>query len=397
MPDRIPGLHPMITTSPRLAPAVRRSIRVMVVDDSVVARGLFSAWIGAAADCEVVASLRTGRDAVDQVERLDPDVVILDIDMPEMDGITALPLLLQKKPGLSVIMASTLTRRNAEISLRALALGAADYVPKPETARETTTSLSFRHELIDKVRHLGARSRRMRGGRPAAALRERTVVPLRRGESQAVHAPVPTPPFRLRGFSLLPPRVVMIGCSTGGPQALSTLVPAIGPVLQRAPVLITQHMPATFTTILAEHLQRSSGRPVREALDGEPIKAGTVYLAPGGRHLRVVRGPDGPMAVLDDGPPVHFCKPSVDPMFASGAAVWGAGVVGLVLTGMGADGAHGSEAIAAAGGSMIAQDEASSVIWGMPAQAIATGSCSAVLPLNAIAETLVRLFRGQTS
>ncbi len=385
----------MISPVPRLSPSARRNIRVMVVDDSVVARGLFSAWIGAAADCEVVASLRTGRDAVEQVERFDPDVVILDIDMPEMDGITALPLLLQKRPGLAVIMASTLTRRNAEISLRALALGAADYVPKPETARETTTSLPFRHELIDKVRHLGMRSRAMLGVRPAP--RERTVVPLRREEPQTTHTSVSTLPFRLRGFSRVPPRVVMIGCSTGGPQALSKLLPAIAPVLPRAPVLITQHMPAAFTTILAEHLQRSIGQTVREATDGEPIKAGTVYLAPGGRHLRVVRGANGPVAVLDDGPPIHFCKPSVDPMFASGAAMWGASVLGLVLTGMGADGAQGSEAIATAGGTMIAQDEATSVIWGMPAQAIATGSCSAVLPLNGIAETVVRLFGGQTA
>ncbi len=212
----------MISPVSRLASSVRRNIRVMIVDDSVVARGLFSAWIGAAADCEVVASLRTGRDAVEQIERFDPDVVILDIDMPEMDGITALPLLLQKRPGLSVIMASTLTRRNAEISLRALALGAADYVPKPETARETTTSLPFRHELLDKVRHLGTRSRATRG-----SPRERTVVPIRRDEPQTTHAAVPTLPFRLRGFSRVPPRVVMIGCSTGGPQALTQFLAAL--------------------------------------------------------------------------------------------------------------------------------------------------------------------------
>ena len=389
----------MIAPVSRPAFAARRNIRVMIVDDSVVARGLFSAWIGAAADCEVVGALRTGRDAVEQVGHLDPDVVILDIDMPDMDGITALPLLLRKKPDLSVIMASTLTRRNAEISLRALALGAADYVPKPETARETTTSLPFRHELIDKVRYLGARSRAVR---PATVSRPRILAPLRgRDDGQMAASPVSgpasAPPFRLRGVSCVPPRVVLIGCSTGGPQALSTLIPAIGPALERAPVLITQHMPATFTTILAEHLQRSSGRPVREAIDGEPIKAGTVYLAPGGRHLRIVRGAEGPVAALDDGPPVHFCKPSVDPMFTSGAAVWGAGALGVVLTGMGSDGAQGSEAIAAAGGTMIAQDEATSVIWGMPAQTIATGSCSAVLPLDGIAETVVRLFRGQSA
>ena len=186
----------------------------------------------------------------------------------------------------------------------------------------------------------------------------------------------------------------MIGSSTGGPQALNTIVSQIGSVLDRAPVLITQHMPPTFTTILAEHLARIANRPVREAADGEEIIAGTIYLAPGGRHMSVARRDSAAVIALDDGPPVNFCKPAVDPLFSSAAEVWGPKVLGLVLTGMGSDGLRGSQAIAAAGGAVLAQDEATSVVWGMPGQVTHAGLASAVLPLNEIAPRLVRLFTG---
>jgi two-component system, chemotaxis family, protein-glutamate methylesterase/glutaminase len=198
----------------------------------------------------------------------------------------------------------------------------------------------------------------------------------------------------LRALPATPPRVLVVGCSTGGPQALNALVAQIGGVLDRAPVLITQHMPPTFTAILAEHLARIANRPVREAQEGEEVNAGTIYLAPGGRHMSVVRR-DGIAAIaLSDGPLINFCKPAVDPLFSSAAEVWGAKVVGLVLTGMGSDGLRGAQAIAAAGGAILAQDEATSVVWGMPGQVAHAGVCSAVLPLDEIAPRLVRLFAG---
>jgi len=361
----------------------------MLVDDAVVVRSLLSRWIEAEPDFEVVASLRNGREAVDQVERHNPDVVILDVDMPELDGIAALPLLLKKKPDLVVIMASTLTRRNAEISLRALALGAKDYVPKPETHGELNTSEAFHRELIDKIRQLGSRSKRpvfAPGAKPAVSLHP-TLVPAP-GEDAAERA------IRLRPFPLATPRVLLIGASTGGPQALNSLVSQIGSVIDYAPVLITQHMPPTFTTILAEHLARSSGRAAREARDGEEISAGTIYLAPGGKHMRVARQSGIAVIAVDDGPMVNFCKPAVDPLFASAAAVWGQWVLALVLTGMGSDGSRGAQDIVAAGGAVIAQDEATSVVWGMPGQAAHAGVCSAVLPLPEIAGKLTRLFTG---
>jgi two-component system, chemotaxis family, protein-glutamate methylesterase/glutaminase len=363
----------------------------MVVDDSVVIRGLISRWIASEPDMVVAASLRTGLDAVNQIERVNPDVAVLDIEMPELDGISALPQLLAKKRNLIIIMASTLTRRNAEISFKALSLGASDYIPKPESTREPAAAETFHHDLIQKIRSLGAKVRRtVSSSPPLAPALDR----LREASYRPALAPVAHPPFLRRSFSTQAPRVLLVGSSTGGPQALMTLVTDLGPVIDRFPVLITQHMPPTFTTILAEHLARSSHRPANEAVDGEIVKAGRIYLAPGGRHMRVVRHGMDVAIALDDGPPVNFCKPAVDPLFTSAIDVWQGGVLAVVLTGMGSDGMRGGKEIVAAGGSVIAQDEASSVVWGMPGSAANAGICAAVLPLNQIAPKLVRLFSG---
>jgi two-component system chemotaxis response regulator CheB len=373
--------------------AVERPIRVMVVDDAIVARRLLTRWIGAEHDMIVAACLRTGREAVDQVEACDPDVIVLDVDMPELDGISALPLLLRKKPDLVVIMASTLTRRSAEVSLRALALGAADYIPKPQAALDAAMSVAFHRELIDKIRGLGRRRLPARRDATIPAARERL---------PAAGRPGAVPPYAeaailgLRQFARAVPRALLIGASTGGPQALTSLIGQMGTTLERAPILITQHMPPTFTTVLAEHLTRVSGHCVREAEHDEAVVAGSVYVAPGGRHMRVVRGRDGaPAIALGDDPPINFCKPAVDPLLSSAAALWGAGSLALVLTGMGSDGTRGAADIAAAGGSVIAQDEATSVVWGMPRSVAQAGLCSAVLPLGEIAAKVNRLFAGE--
>jgi two-component system, chemotaxis family, protein-glutamate methylesterase/glutaminase len=365
-----------------------------VVDDSVVIRGLIGRWIEAEPDMVVAASLRTGRDAVNQVERVKPDVVVLDIEMPDLDGIAALPQLLAKKRDLVIIMASTLTRRNAEISFKALSLGASDYIPKPESTREPAAAETFRHDLIQKIRHLGAKLRR-----PIPAAPSPPLAPvLDRGlPNRPALAPVAHPQLLRRAFSTQAPRALLIGASTGGPQALMALVSEIGSVIDRFPVLITQHMPPTFTTILAEHLARASHRPAHEGVDGELIKPGRIYLAPGGRHMRVVRQGVHAAIALDDGPPVNFCKPAVDPLFASAIEVWQGGILAVVLTGMGSDGMRGGKEIVAAGGSVIAQDEATSVVWGMPGAATHAGICAAVLPLGQIAPKLIQLFAGVRS
>jgi two-component system chemotaxis response regulator CheB len=374
--------------------AIARRIRVMIVDDAVVVRGLFTRWVKSEPDLEVVAALRTGREAVSQIERVDPDVVVLDVEMPELDGIAALPLLLEKKRDLVVIMASTLTRRNAEISLKALSLGAADYIPKPVSNHEATVSATFRRDLIEKIRQLGLRSKRLR----LASARARTLLDAKSSPPLQPRSPAhetDQPKHVLRAMPVTPPRVLLIGASTGGPQALNTIVAQLGGVLDRAPVLITQHMPPTFTAILAEHLARVAKRPVQEAQDGEEINAGTIYLAPGGKHMTVARRDGIAVIALDDGPLINFCKPAVDPLFASAAAVWGHKVLALVLTGMGSDGLRGAQAVTDAGGHVLAQDEASSVVWGMPGQVAHAGLCSAVLPLVDIAPRLTRLFAGE--
>src|SRR3954470_4090876 len=378
-------------------------LRVMVVDDSVVIRGLISRWIGAEHDMEVAASLRTGLEAVNQIERINPDVAVLDIEMPELDGISALPQLLAKKRDLVIIMASTLTRRNAEISFKALSLGAADYIPKPESTREASAADIFHHDLIQKIRHLGARLRR----KPAVAsppLAPASPAPAARGPivarpaaAPAVHAPSSSSVLSTRPFSTQAPKVLLIGSSTGGPQALMALVAELGPVIDRVPVLITQHMPPTFTTILAEHLARTSRKPAAEAVDGEPVKPGRIYLAPGGKHMRVVRSGADVAIALDDGPAVNFCKPAVDPLFTSAIDIWHGAILSVILTGMGSDGMRGGKDIVAAGGSVIAQDEASSVVWGMPGAAANAGICAAILPLNQIGSRVNRLFAGDRS
>ena len=230
----------------------------MVVDDFVVIRGLISRWIASEPDMVVAASLRTGLDAVNQIERVNPDIAVLDIEMPELDGISALPQLLAKKRDLIIIMASTLTRRNAEISFKALSLGASDYIPKPESTREPAAAEIFHHDLIQKIRHLGAKVRRTAmaaSSPPLAPALDRTREPLPRPQAAQ-------PPIALRALGKQAPRVLLIGSSTGGPQALMTLVTEIGPLIDRFPVLITQHMPPTFTTILCgapRALKPSSG------------------------------------------------------------------------------------------------------------------------------------------
>jgi two-component system, chemotaxis family, protein-glutamate methylesterase/glutaminase len=286
-------------------------------------------------------------------------------------------------------MASTLTRRNAEISLRALALGAADYIPKPGSNREVSASTAFRRDLIEKIRQLGLRAKRLRHGIKARVSRPHKSAP------SIVPAAEEITPLRLRQMPLTPPRVLVIGASTGGPQALNRLVVQIDTVIQRAPVLITQHMPPTFTAVLAEHLARVSKFPVREASDGEEVNAGAIYLAPGGKHLKVERRDGMAVIAIDDGPMVNFCKPAVDPLFASAAQVWGSKVLALVLTGMGSDGLAGAKEIVAAGGHVIAQDEETSVVWGMPGQVTNAGLCSAVLPLPEIGGRITRLFTGE--
>ena len=357
-------------------------VRVMVVDDSVVIRGLISRWIKETPDLDVVSTQRNGQLAVEAIEAVQPDIVVLDIEMPIMDGLTALPLILKKKPGIKVIIASTLTTRNARISMKALSMGAVDYIPKPEGNHGVTTSSDFRKDLIEKVRAIGSQSQRpcqkakLTAVSTGTKASELSTGAIRLHQSEAEFKTVP--------FSKIAPRILAIGSSTGGPQALTKLITEISPSLDAIPTVITQHMPKTFTGILASNLATAANRPCKEAEDGEVLKAGAIYVAPGERHLVLKKSGGTAVVSLDDGEPVNFCKPAVDPMFDSVAAIFGSATLGLVLTGMGQDGARGGVKIRGAGGSIIAQDEASSVVWGMPGATAQAGICSAVLPLDQI-------------
>jgi two-component system, chemotaxis family, protein-glutamate methylesterase/glutaminase len=359
--------------APAETPLANAPVRVMVVDDSAVVRGLVTRWIDEEPGLEVVARHPNGKLAVEDVDRSAPDVVLLDIDMPVMDGLEALPLLLRARPQVKVVMVSTLTKRNAEISFKALALGALDYVPKPETNRDITTLPDFREEVLRKVKAFAAVHRR---GAP---------------DIETAKADVP---FKTRAFSLVPPRVIVIGSSTGGPQALTSIFETLSASLDRVPVLIAQHMPPMFTTVLAERLARASGREAREGVDGERLRPGTIYVAPGNYHM-TVRGTAPLRLAVANGPPVNFCRPAADPLFASVAHAFGPAVLAIVLTGMGRDGAAGALTVADAGGSVIAQDELSSVVWGMPGAAATTGACAALLPPLGIAKVAAKLIRGE--
>lgn len=386
-----------MTLAARTTPGIETDpVRVMVVDDSVVARGLMARWIDEDPSLAVVATHRTGKLAVDHVAESAPDVIVLDIEMPDMDGLTALPLLLNARPGVQIVMASTLTRRNAEISLKALSLGAADYVPKPESNSGVSTSAEFRRDLVEKVKALGVKgkikARRTSAPKPTLVGGAKVAVAPQPVVERPAAAPIDM--ASMRRWSSSAPRIVAIGSSTGGPQALNVVVKALGPVASRVPIVITQHMPATFTAILAENLAKTAGIPAAEGQDGEMLKPGHIYVAPGGKHMVIKPAPGGAMIKLDDGPPVNFCKPAVDIMFDSVAAVYGPSVLAAVLTGMGSDGGKGSVSIADAGGSVLAQDQETSVVWGMPHAVVQQKACVAVHPLDVLSATLARILKG---
>ncbi|GGK44777.1 chemotaxis-specific protein-glutamate methyltransferase CheB [Salinarimonas ramus] len=386
-----------------------QAARVMIVDDSVVVRGLTSRWLEEAGFV-VAATCSNGKVAVDQVERARPDIIVLDIEMPEMDGLEALPLLLAKAPKATIIVISTLTQRNAQVSLKCLSMGATDYLPKPESHRGVTTSTTFRAELIAKVQGLAARHRRgpaapapgptLRSA-PAAAPSAPTyarapVVGQIRPAPEAAQARMQTTRVVVRPrMGLVHPKALLVGASTGGPRAVGEMLAALAPSLKSVPVLIVQHMPPIFTAVFAEHLGAQTKMPAAEGRDGEKLEPGRIYVAPGGKHMGLRKDATGAVHVrIDDGPPENFCKPAVDVLFRDAAAVYGSSALSVVLTGMGSDGTIGAKALVGAGGLVYAQDEATSTVWGMPGSIAKAGLAHEILPLPALAPALKSIITG---
>lgn len=335
---------------------------VMVIDDSAVVRGVIGRYLDAEPDLRVASSSSSAAMALTELKRGAVDVILLDLEMPEMDGLTALPHLIRAAPGAKVLIVSSQTRRQAELGFKALQMGAADCLPKPESGSLVGAD-AFRRDLLAKIRAVARRP-----SPPPPAPVERAVATPRRASA---------------------PRVLAIGGSTGAPPLLIEIFAGLGPAL-KLPILVAQHMPPTFTAILAEQIGRAARRPAAEGVDGEPVAPGRVYVAPGGLHMTVALQEGGPVIRLSRDPPEHFCRPAVDPLLRSVAQTYGPGAMAVILTGMGADGAAGCEVVAQAGGRFIVQDEATSAVWGMPGAAARTGLAERILPAGEIAPYLMQ-------
>lgn len=360
------------------------SIRVLVVDDSVVVRRLVTQVLQTDPGIDVVGVAANGRIGLRKVEQLAPDLVTMDIEMPELDGIGAVRELRARGHRMPVIMFSTLTENGAKATLDALSAGASDYVTKPSGAQALTDALRrVGEELIPRV-HALVPGRRLpvRQAQPVSPAPSRPAVtggPVKR-----------TVALRPREPRTTPVRAVVVGSSTGGPAALAEVVggmTAAPPV----PVAVVQHMPPVFTRQLADRLDRSGLATVSEAVDGEVMQPGRVYVAPGGHHLTMTAERGTLRARITDTPPVNFSRPSVDVLFRSAVAALGGDVLGVVLTGMGTDGAAGAGEIADAGGTVLVQDEATSVVWGMPGATAAAGHAHAKLPIGELAAAVERV------
>jgi two-component system chemotaxis response regulator CheB len=349
----------------------RSKKRVLLVDDAVVVRKVLSQAIGQDPDLEVCATAVNGRVGLSKFTALRPDIVLLDIEMPEMDGIETVRELRKIDTKVPIIMFSTLTERGAAITLEALALGATDYVTKPSNADGAATMAAVTGELIPKIRALCR-------------------LPVEHVGLVLPPAPFPAPVIRPRLARLFSPsKVVAIGVSTGGPDALAQLLPML-PAQFPVPIVIAQHMPAVFTSMLAMRLSAKSALPVRECVSGEPLLPGCVIIAPGDFHMEMHMESGVCCLRTQQGAKENFCRPSVDVLFRSVATVFGDRALAVVLTGMGQDGLKGCEMLNKAGARIYVQDEASSVVWGMPGLVAKAGLADKILPLKQIAAEIVR-------
>ncbi len=349
-------------------------IGVFIVDDSAVIRRLLSEILSGDPALEVVGNAADGRAALSRISLVHPDIVILDVDMPEMDGLQALAALRQQNAALPVVMFSSLTERGAAATLDALSLGASDYVAKPSGAGSAEAAAArVRAELIPKIKALC----------PRGSVAERGVVPAAEFSAMALHA-APAPEPRVD--------IVAIAVSTGGPNALEKILPEL-PAELPVPIVIAQHMPKVFTKLLAERLASKSAIAVAEAADGDVLRPGSAWIAPGDFHLALERQPSRVLLRTHQDEPENSCRPSADVLFRSVADVFGRNALALVMTGMGQDGLRGCERIQEVGGRVVVQDQMTSIVWGMPGGVARAGLADKILPLEKLAREIVARVR----
>lgn len=375
-----------------------RRIEVLICDDSAVVRGLLVRALESDPEVHIAGTAMHGEAALKLLKREQVDVVVMDVEMPVMDGLTALPRILCEHPHVRVIMASALTIEGAATTVHALALGAAECIAKPAGNSVAESIRLLSEELLPLVKALGKRASAHDGGHRA------TAADTARNPADDASRPAAQPASASRSlgtaqreWSLSPkprfpvnPEIVVIGTSTGGPNALSVLVAGLSTMIEQ-PILIVQHMPPLFTPMLAKHLAKDSGRPCSEGEHNGPVLPGHMYVAPGDYHMELVRRNGELLTVLNQNPPEHFCRPSVNPLFRTAVELFGNRVLAVMLTGMGDDGIEATREISARGGYVIAQDEASSVVWGMPGAVIRAGLAHEVLPLEDIASAIGRI------
>lgn len=368
---------------------INNKIKIMIIDDSLVIRSVLKKLIAADQDIEIVGLFSSAESLLAALNNTSVDILLLDIEMPGMTGIEAIPHILNKNSKIKIFMVSTLTKKNAPIAIEALTLGAVDYIEKPDSATMTSGD-SFQNNLIAKIKNIAKKNHYVQLSKPLSS------------DTHILNTnSINTNSYRLLSNNIVlrtdrplnfEPKVLAIAASTGGPKAISDLLLSFGSsYLVNKIILITQHMPAIFTKLFAENLDKQGLIKCQEAQENEILKPGNLYIAPGNKHMKIILNKtEQPSITLDDGPTINFCKPSADPMIESAAKIFKEEMVVIILTGMGKDALQGSKKALTLGSTIIAQDESSSIVWGMPGNVAVNNLCTAVLPVNQIANFIMK-------
>lgn len=394
-----------------------KTVRVVLVDDSAVVRGFISRILKSHPYIEVTATAFNGEVGLAYYKKYRPDVILMDIEMPVMNGIEALQKIMEFDPDAKVVMCSTLSTENARITMKAMSLGAKDCIAKPTTSEGLNSSEDFKNNLLRLVLSLGGcapneiekhltlqvdDNRIQEGFTDTHAFerqRSKERLEAERQTQQNMKPPAPAPiigdtvTLRPHPKTPLKPKIIAIASSTGGPQALFAVIKHLKN--HALPIVITQHMPPTFTAMLANHIENNTGVPCHEGAEGMTLESGHAYVAPGGKHMLFKKDTEsGKVTIkLNDGPPENYCKPAADPMFRSLVEIYKGHILGVVLTGMGHDGLRGAQEIVDQGALLIAQNQETSVVWGMPGAVAKAGLCNAVLPIDQIGIKIMELTR----